>query len=153
MILQNRLKQTNTQNNDNDNDNNENENKIHPKNETINYYLTITGNYILHSGKIIIKVVIFTIKISGVYLMWILLHYFASQLYVKLCTPSSVFGFIMSPFLTTTPYCQGLRWVIYNGAIMINNMWIFLATWLCANVFILNNNNTNANANENSSTI
>jgi hypothetical protein len=38
-------------------------------------------------------------------------------------------------------------WVIYNGAIMINNMWIVLATWLCANVFILNNIVDNHNNN------
>ena len=119
------------------------------KTELINYCLTVTGNFILHSGKFIIKIVTITIKFSGVYLMWILLHYFASQLYVKLCTPGDIFGLFMSPFLSSTPYCQGLRWVIYNGAIMINNMWIVLATWLCANVFILNNIVDNNNHNNN----
>ena len=106
----------------------------------------ISCDIIIYCGKVIVKMIKFFIQVSGVYLMWILLHYFASQLYVKLCTPSDIFGLLMSPFLSSTPYCQGLRWVIYNGAVMINNMWIVLATWLCANVFILNNivdNNNN----------
>jgi hypothetical protein len=108
-------------------------------------YFTIIINYIVYSGKIIFQFIVITIQLSKIYLMWILLHYFASHLYVKLCTPSNLWGFFMTPFLTSTPYCQGLRWVIYNGANMINHMWIILATWLCTNVFILKNiiHNTN----------
>lgn len=74
----------------------------------------------------------FIIKISGVYLLWIILHFGASHLYVKFCVPSTFIGFIISPFMTASPHCQGLRWIIYNGANTINNMWVILGTWLCS---------------------
>ena len=81
-----------------------------------------------------------TIKIfinaSGIYLIWIFLHYLASHLYVKLCVPSTILGFILSPFMTATPHCQGLRWVVYNAANMINNMWIILGAWICSTLLI-----------------
>jgi len=112
------------------------------------YFLEISYNIIVFVGTNIIKFVNFIIKISGVYLMWILLHYVASQLYIKFCTPSDIVGFIMSPFLISTPHCQGLRWLIYNGANMINNMWIMIGAWLCAHLFILNNNTSTNQATE-----
>ena len=37
----------------------------------------------------------FIFGISGIYLGWICLHYFASHLYVKLCVPSTVMGFLL----------------------------------------------------------
>jgi hypothetical protein len=72
--------------------------------------------------------------------MWIILHYIASQLYIKFCVPSNFIGFIVSPFLTSTPHCQGLRWIIFNGAGVINNMWIVIGTWICANLLLLKDN-------------
>jgi hypothetical protein len=72
----------------------------------------------------------FIFGVSGIYLLWICLHYFASHLYVKFCVPSTIMGFILSPFMTATPHCQGLRWVVYNAANMINNMWIVCGTWV-----------------------
>ena len=89
------------------------------------------------------KSVIFVFKISGVYLLWIMLHYTAAHLYVHFCVPKTIFGFIMSPFMTAAPHCQGLRWVVYNAANMINNMWIILGTWICSNILIINKNNSN----------
>ena len=78
--------------------------------------------------------------VSKFYLCWIIIHYVASQLYIKWCTPYSFYGFVISPFLTLTPHCQGLRWVLYNGAGVINNMWIIIGTWMCANIFVLKQN-------------
>jgi hypothetical protein len=78
------------------------------------------------------------IKVSGIYLVWICLHYFASHLYIKLCVPSTIIGFLMSPFMTATPHCQGLRWVVYNAANMINNMWVILGAWICSAFLIIN---------------
>ena len=91
----------------------------------------ITFNY-LH------KTITIVMRVSYVYLLWIFFHYLASQLYIKFCVPSNIVGFLISPFLTATPQCQGLRWVIYNGADIINHMWILLGTWLCSNVFLFN---------------
>lgn len=76
--------------------------------------------------------------VSKFYICWIIIHFIASQLYIKWCTPYSFYGFIISPFLTLTPHCQGLRWVLYNGAGVINHMWFIFGTWLCANIFVLN---------------
>ena len=92
------------------------------------------------SWNFLYKIIKIVIRISGVYLLWILLHFFASYLYTKLCVPTTLLGLLMSPFLTATPHCQGLRWVIYNGANIINNMWIVIGTWLCANIMVLNKN-------------
>lgn len=127
--------------------NNNNNTEFYTKEMTkkMDICFTFISGYAVYGGKIVVKIVTFVIQVSGVYLMWILLHYFASQLYVKLCTPNDFVGLLMSPFLTSTPYCQGLRWLIYNGASMINNMWIVLATWFCANIFILHNANVQVN--------
>jgi hypothetical protein len=80
----------------------------------------------------------FTIEIIGIYLLWIILHYFAGILYHKFCTPSTLFGFLISPFIVLTPYCSGLRWLIFNGGNIITNMWLICGTWiaskLCKNI-------------------
>ena len=69
---------------------------------------------------------------SKVYVLWILLHYFASHLYVYYCVPKTLIGFLVSPFLIASPQCHSLRWVVYNGANIISNMWVILGTWLCS---------------------
>lgn len=84
----------------------------------------------------------FILSVSGVYLLWICLHYFASHLYVKFCVPNTLIGFMMSPFMTATPHCQGLRWVVYNAANMINNMWVVCGSFLCTSIFKINTSPT-----------
>jgi hypothetical protein len=71
-------------------------------------------------------------------LLWIFLHYFSAQLYVKFCVPNTVYGFIMSPFMISTPHCQGLRWIVYNAANIINNMWILIGAWIYSMIWIIN---------------
>ena len=85
----------------------------------------------------------FIFGVSGIYLMWICLHYFASHLYVKFCVPSTVTGFLLSPFMSQTPHCQGLRWVVYNAANMITNMWIVCGTWVCTTILKVNTHTPN----------
>lgn len=82
------------------------------------------------------------ITIGGMYIVWIGLHYIASHLYIQFCVPNTLYGFLMSPFMAATPHCQGLRWLIYNAAIMINNMWLTLGAWLCSTIFITNTGGT-----------
>jgi hypothetical protein len=89
-------------------------------------------------SKIAFRMISMVSKICGVYFGWIALHYSASHLYVKLCVPDTLYGFLMSPFMTATPHCQGLRWIVTNGASMINNMWIVLGGWLCSTIFSTN---------------
>jgi|LauGreDrversion4_1035100.scaffolds.fasta_scaffold02805_11 hypothetical protein len=69
-------------------------------------------------------------SLYGIYLLWILLHFGATHLYVEYCVPKSWFGLLTSPFLTSTPQCQGLRWIINNGGNQINSMWISIGSWI-----------------------
>ena len=85
-------------------------------------------------SKFILKYIKIAFEIIGIYLLWIILHYVAGILYCKLCTPTNIVGFIISPFIALTPYCRALRWVIFNGGNIINNMWIVLGTWIATKI-------------------
>jgi len=117
-----------------------NDNELYKENNISTLFFKNSYCYISFSINFFYKTIKIIIKISGVYLLWILLHFFASYLYTKFCVPTTLFGLIMSPFLVNTPHCQGLRWIIYNGANVINNMWIVVGTWLCANLMNLERN-------------
>ena len=67
---------------------------------------------------------------SSLYLFWIMLHYFSTQMYVYYCAPRGFYGFFISPFLVAAPHCRAIRWIIHNGGNMVDNMWIILGTWL-----------------------
>lgn len=71
---------------------------------------------------------------SSLYLFWIMLHYFSTQLYVYYCAPRGFYGFLISPFLVAAPHCRAIRWIIHNGGNMVDNMWIILGTWLCSKI-------------------
>lgn len=86
--------------------------------------------YIYTVGRVIIKVV-------GIYLLWVLLHYFGSHIYIRLCVPNTIYGFIISPFLTSTPHCQALRWCVYNGANVISHMWVEFGAWISSNIHLV----------------
>jgi hypothetical protein len=78
----------------------------------------------------------FFIQATSVYFMWIFLHYASSHCYVYFCTPNSFQGFVISPFIITAPHCKALRWVIFNGSIAIDNMWVVFGTWLCSKIIL-----------------
>jgi len=121
----------NDDNHDNHDDNNDN-NEITKNILILNIFLEKIRNisyYFLNLCSLIYK-------IFGIYLLWICLHYFASHLYVKICVPNTILGFIMSPFMIPTPHCEGLRWIIYNAANMINNMWLITGSWICSTILI-----------------
>jgi len=69
-------------------------------------------------------------KVCGIYLVWKILHFGASQLYTKFCTPLTLIGFISSPFLVTSPHCQAFKWCINNGSDALSSMWIVFGTWI-----------------------
>jgi hypothetical protein len=104
------------------------------------YFLNKTYLFIIYIGTFTVKIIRISLSLYGIYLLWIMLHFFASHLYIKFCVPASFIGFIVSPFLTTTPHCQGLRWVIYNGANTINNMWIIIGSWLTSSLLYFTRN-------------
>ena len=68
-------------------------------------------------------------SIIKIYVLWIILHFVASHLYIYFCTPKTILGFLISPLMVITPQCQGLRWIIYNSGNVINNMWSIFGTW------------------------
>jgi hypothetical protein len=72
----------------------------------------------------------------SIYIMWVMLHYIASHLYIYFCTPTTIVGFLYSPFIISAPHCRALRWVIFNGSVSIDNMWIVFGTWLSSKLFI-----------------
>jgi hypothetical protein len=67
---------------------------------------------------------------GGIYILWIGIHYTASHLYIEFCVPKTLWGLIVSPFLTSTTHCSALRWAIQNGANEIQSMWLLLGTWI-----------------------
>jgi len=103
----------------------------------------IFDNFYNYSNKFvsyILKTSVFLFKISGIYMLWICLHYFSAHLYIKFCVPNSIIGFIMSPFMISTPHCQGLRWIVYNAANIINHMWILIGAWIYSVIWIMGTN-------------
>lgn len=74
------------------------------------------------------------------YCGWISLHYISSQLYICYCTPQSLWGFFISPFLAVSPHCNALRWVINESGSILYGMWVSMATWIVANVLTFKTN-------------
>lgn len=97
-------------------------------------------NFLQSSMYIFLNTLNIIIKVSGIYLLWIGLHYFSAHLYIKFCVPDTIIGFLMSPFMIATPHCQGLRWIVYNAAGIINNMWLLIGSWIYSIIWIYNNN-------------
>ena len=100
------------------------------KNTYCIYFLNKTYLFLIYITGQTVKIIQISLSLYGIYLIWILLHYFASHLYIKFCVPVSFMGLIVSPFLTTTPHCQCLRWIVYNGGNIINHMWVIIGSWL-----------------------
>ena len=96
---------------------------------------------LIKTATFLLKTIIVLFKVSGIYLLWICLHYFSSHLYIKFCVPDTIIGFLMSPFMIATPHCQGLRWIVYNAAGIINNMWILIGAWIYSIIWIFNHDN------------
>lgn len=76
---------------------------------TISKGVVVENIYIffITSSKIVLKTFLMMLKISGIYLLWICLHYFSAHLYIKFCVPNTIIGFLMSPFMISAPHCQG----------------------------------------------
>jgi hypothetical protein len=100
------------------------------------YILNKIPVILINIGNATSNVIHITISIYGIYFIWTILHFLASHLYIKFCVPFSFIGLVVSPFMTATPHCQGLRWLIINGANMINNMWFIVGSWVCSVLLI-----------------
>jgi len=112
-------------------------------NETSGFnFIDNLRSFFLYAFEYLYFLLDFTIKLCGIYLLWILLHFTASHLYINLCVPKTIVGFIMSPFMISTPHCQGLRWVVYNAANTINHMWILIGAWIYSMIWIVGTHQT-----------
>ena len=69
-------------------------------------------------------------KVVIIYSLYIITHYIAANLYQRFCVPLTWIGFITSPFSTSLPQCQALRWVVYNTGNHISTGWILLGSWV-----------------------
>ena len=76
------------------------------------------------------------VRLVGIYIAWIICHYIASHLYVYFCTPLSLMGLILSPFIAAAPHCRALRWAVYNGGVTIMNMWTLLGIWIISKIVL-----------------
>ena len=65
---------------------------------------------------------------------WTVAYFVASNIYPRICTPWSIYGFFMSPMMVTTPQCVALRWVIDTGATTIITMWKLVGLWIAKRV-------------------
>lgn len=79
-------------------------------------------------------------QLTGIYLIWVGMHYSATWLYSYWCTPWGVIGFMITPFLVASPHCYALRWCIIHGAETITAMWVVLGTWLVTRFVISEGN-------------
>ena len=70
------------------------------------------------------------------YIMWIILHYISSYLYIELCTPPTLSGFLLSPIIAPSPHCTAIRWILYTGGNIITNMWIMIGGWIIHKIII-----------------
>ena len=121
------------------------DNELNKFKNNSDYFFHKSYDIILYCANSTYYTLKFIIRVSGIYLLWICLHYVASHLYIKLCVPNTIVGFLMSPFMTATPHCQGLRWIVYNAANMINNMWLILGAWICSTILIVTKENAHDN--------
>ena len=100
------------------------------------------------------KTVPFITRGMIMYAVVIGLHYSAANLYPRMCTPVTVIGFIMSPFMVIAPHCAGLRWLITFTGTQIQNMWLWLAGYLiCYADGVVRDNFTSKTPTENKNTV
>jgi hypothetical protein len=85
--------------------------------------------YVMSAINTIIPALKWLYFISKVYIIWITIHYISCQLYVHYCVPTGITGYLLSPFLVSSPQCKALRWAFYNGGNIIDNMWNYLGVW------------------------
>jgi hypothetical protein len=65
-----------------------------------------------------------------IYILIITIHYVTANIYPYFCTPRTILGLFLTPFLALSPQCEGLRWIVYNTGIQIRNMWVWVASYL-----------------------
>ncbi len=78
---------------------------------------------------IVMRMFVIFFSIFGYYFMWIVLHYTAVHLYPRYCAPSTILGFVLSPFMVSALHCIVLRWIVLEGSNVIVSMWVVVGTF------------------------
>jgi hypothetical protein len=78
----------------------------------------------------LIDLTIFVTSASGMYVLWTLVHFIAAHIYIKHCVGSTALDMAISVFYVSSPYCQGVSWLIYTGSRQIAYIWMVLGTYL-----------------------
>uniref|UniRef100_A0A6C0HRH3 Uncharacterized protein n=1 Tax=viral metagenome TaxID=1070528 RepID=A0A6C0HRH3_9ZZZZ len=65
------------------------------------------------------------------------LHFIAANAYAIWCTPQTVVGFLISPFMTITPVCSILRWSIAVFGDYLASIWTLAFLWVSTNLLKL----------------
>ena len=102
--------------------------------------VSVFKNLCVGSCDVVYNLLVFTFKVTWVYILWILLHFASAHLYTRFCAENTLVGLIISPFMTAAPHCQGMRWIIYTSANVINSMWLVMGAWIASKIFSLGNN-------------
>lgn len=92
----------------------------------------LKSSYIFYIVDFSKETIVFVFNACGVYFFWIGIHYLSAHLYTHFCTPKTVLGFLLSPLLVPSPQCKAIRWLLFNGSNVIDNMWLLLGTWVCS---------------------
>lgn len=97
-----------------------------------------------YMNNIIFKEIIYAIKI---YILWILIHNFSIQLYNKYCIPTNFISILLTPLITTNPFCKGLFYIFTKSTNMMDQMLIGFTMWFIPKftMFTLKNINNNDN--------
>jgi hypothetical protein len=74
-------------------------------------------------------------NIAGIFILWIILHFGAANLYARFCAEFTILGFIKSIFVAEAPHCVAMRWIIYNGGTVIHSMWVSIGLWITGKIF------------------
>jgi len=67
--------------------------------------------------------------------IWFIVHWIVPRIYIPLCVPKGLNGFIQSMFLTTSPHCIALRYMMTLASFNINYAWISLGTVVLSFLF------------------
>jgi hypothetical protein len=76
------------------------------------------------------EIALYVTNAAACYLIWVFLHFTATQLYIQYCVGTTFLHMIYSMFYVPSPHCQAISWVIYHGSKNIAAMWYILGTYL-----------------------
>ena len=85
--------------------------------------------YLMQIPTYFMDTAIVVMSASSIYILWILLHFIASHVYIDHCVGSSWKDIFISVFYVSSPYCQGVSWLIYNGSRQIACIWVIFGTY------------------------